>query len=133
MANLCQTRSPGTSVEIDLVSLQLAGGERGIRTPGGFKPTHAFQACALNHSAISPTNDRTVKKLFKVCNIFRSATPRSAPVPGAAAPINRQVLASSMSGAAPTLMRPRTDALRYAALWCRQYRYMVQFIEGAPS
>ena len=30
------------------------GGERGIRTPGGFKPTHAFQACALNHSAISP-------------------------------------------------------------------------------
>src|SRR5216684_3191075 len=50
------------------------GGERGIRTPGGFKPTHAFQACALNHSAISPTNDRTVTKLFKVCNIFRSAT-----------------------------------------------------------
>ena len=30
------------------------GGERGIRTPGGFYPTHAFQACALSHSAISP-------------------------------------------------------------------------------
>jgi hypothetical protein len=30
------------------------GGESGIRTHGRFWPTHAFQACALNHSAISP-------------------------------------------------------------------------------
>src|SRR5882724_9000435 len=66
-----------------------AGGERGIRTPGGFKPTHAFQACALNHSAISPTNDRTVKKLFKVCNIFRSATPPECARPGRSSP-NKQ-------------------------------------------
>src|SRR5437870_3422593 len=27
----------------------------GFEPPVGFKPTHAFQACALNHSAISPT------------------------------------------------------------------------------
>src|ERR1041384_2092246 len=26
----------------------------GFEPPVGFKPTHAFQACALNHSAISP-------------------------------------------------------------------------------
>ncbi len=31
-----------------------AGGERGIRTLGRVSPTHAFQACAFNHSAISP-------------------------------------------------------------------------------
>jgi hypothetical protein len=31
------------------------GGERGIRTPGTVSRTHAFQACALNHSAISPS------------------------------------------------------------------------------
>ncbi len=30
------------------------GGESGIRTHGRFNPTHAFQACALSHSAISP-------------------------------------------------------------------------------
>src|SRR3954471_18614992 len=31
-----------------------AGGESGIRTRGTVSRTHAFQACALNHSAISP-------------------------------------------------------------------------------
>ena len=30
------------------------GGESGIRTHGTFDSTQAFQACALNHSAISP-------------------------------------------------------------------------------
>ena len=30
------------------------GGETGIRTLGTFDSTHTFQACALNHSAISP-------------------------------------------------------------------------------
>ena len=31
-----------------------AGGESGIRTRGTIACTHAFQACALDHSAISP-------------------------------------------------------------------------------
>ncbi len=31
-----------------------SGGEGGIRTRGGCYTTHAFQACALNHSATSP-------------------------------------------------------------------------------
>ena len=31
-----------------------SGGEMGIRTPGDISATHAFQACAFNHSAISP-------------------------------------------------------------------------------
>ena len=30
------------------------GGGTGIRTPEGLAPQHAFQACALNHSAIPP-------------------------------------------------------------------------------
>lgn len=33
---------------------QIFGGERGIRTPGTLSRTHAFQACALNRSTISP-------------------------------------------------------------------------------
>ncbi len=32
-----------------------SGGESGIRTHGTCEGTHTFQACALNHSAISPT------------------------------------------------------------------------------
>ena len=32
----------------------LCGGESGIRTHGTVSRTHAFQACALSHSAISP-------------------------------------------------------------------------------
>ena len=31
-----------------------AGGEKGIRTLGTVSRTHAFQACSLNHSDISP-------------------------------------------------------------------------------
>src|SRR5579884_1505759 len=31
------------------------GGERGIRTHDRVSPIHAFQACAFNHSAISPS------------------------------------------------------------------------------
>ena len=30
------------------------GGETGIRTLGTCEDTHTFQACTLNHSAISP-------------------------------------------------------------------------------
>mgnify|MGYP007063389239 CR=1 FL=1 len=33
---------------------QFFGGESGIRTHGTCEGTHTFQACALNHSAISP-------------------------------------------------------------------------------
>ena len=32
------------------------GGENGIRTHERVSPLHAFQACAFNHSAISPCN-----------------------------------------------------------------------------
>jgi hypothetical protein len=32
----------------------MSGGESGIRTHGTVSRTHAFQACALSHSAISP-------------------------------------------------------------------------------
>ncbi len=39
------------------------GGENGIRTHDRIYPIHAFQACALNHSAISPK-----KLIFPVIN-----------------------------------------------------------------
>ena len=39
----------------DLEGLRVrTGGESGIRTHGTVSRTHAFQACALSHSAISP-------------------------------------------------------------------------------
>src|SRR6266542_1765118 len=34
--------------------LRGVGGERGIRTLGRVSPTHAFQACSIDHSDISP-------------------------------------------------------------------------------
>src|SRR5579864_5581717 len=34
------------------------GGERGIRTLDRVSPIHAFQACAFNHSAISPVRNK---------------------------------------------------------------------------
>ena len=40
----CSSRGPKVGI----------GGESGIRTHGRVSPTHAFQACAFNHSAISP-------------------------------------------------------------------------------
>src|SRR6266699_2990864 len=46
--------------------------ERGrFELPVGYKPTHAFQACALNHSAISPSAPATLKKPHNGRNIFR--------------------------------------------------------------
>ena len=45
----------------------------GFEPPVGFKPTHAFQACALNHSAISPASRLTLKQVPKGRNIFQLA------------------------------------------------------------
>ena len=45
--------------------LIINGGERGIRTLDRVSPIHAFQACAFNHSAISPgRNDGTSGQVF---------------------------------------------------------------------
>jgi hypothetical protein len=40
---------------VGLQACILCGGERGIRTLEGFYTLHAFQACAIDHSATSPT------------------------------------------------------------------------------
>src|SRR5213593_1212967 len=46
---------PGGVCRVQLHSPpSLINGESGIRTHGGVSPTHAFQACSLNHSDISP-------------------------------------------------------------------------------
>ena len=43
----------------------IGGGERGIRTLGTVSRTHAFQACAFNHSATSPHwNGRNIHKII---------------------------------------------------------------------
>src|SRR6266550_6581236 len=50
--------------------------ERGrFELPVGYKPTHAFQACALNHSAISPLHGAILKKHHNLRNIFHGARP----------------------------------------------------------
>jgi hypothetical protein len=38
------------------IELKLVAERGGFEPPVGYKPTHAFQACALNRSAISPAN-----------------------------------------------------------------------------
>jgi hypothetical protein len=48
-----------------------SGGERGIRTLGRVTPTHAFQACAFNHSAISPSGRLVCGYGSKVCGVCR--------------------------------------------------------------
>tara|TARA_Y100000590_G_scaffold40680_1_gene43428 strand:+ start:1304 stop:1450 length:147 start_codon:yes stop_codon:yes gene_type:complete len=42
------------------------GGESGIRTHGTIARTHTFQACALNHSAISPKGYYTFVKIDSI-------------------------------------------------------------------
>jgi hypothetical protein len=49
----------------------VAGGESGIRTHGTVSRTHAFQACALSHSAISP-----YRLLMKAAADFCKGEPR---------------------------------------------------------
>ena len=46
------------------------GGESGIRTHERVSPKHAFQACALNHSAISPLKIYKCPRMFSVASIF---------------------------------------------------------------
>ena len=55
----------GQTIDIGLIAnnlvrrngrLRQCGGESGIRTHGTVSRTHAFQACALSHSAISPVS-----------------------------------------------------------------------------
>ena len=42
----------------------------GFEPPVGFKPTHAFQACALNHSAISPSRRFILRQFLAIRNFF---------------------------------------------------------------
>jgi hypothetical protein len=42
----------------------------GFEPPVGFKPTHAFQACALNHSAISPAHIIYCEEAFEPTQYF---------------------------------------------------------------
>jgi hypothetical protein len=55
-------------------SFRLNGGERGIRTLDRVSPIHAFQACAFNHSAISPVGD--FGQLAKPHKPLSRSTPR---------------------------------------------------------
>ena len=76
----------------------ICGGETGIRTLEGHSPQHAFQACALNRSAISPVNHQIVThcpaarvgvehpahpfRAFQPCALNRSAI----------SPVNHQIV-----------------------------------------
>ena len=52
---------------------RLGGGEGGIRTLGRGKPTHAFQACALNRSATSPVKLKA--RAFGIASASRKPQP----------------------------------------------------------
>src|SRR3954451_10213516 len=54
------------------------GGERGIRTLGRVSPTHAFQACSIDHSDISPFR---INHLRAVWNSVAQNLPSIPPVP----------------------------------------------------
>jgi hypothetical protein len=49
------------------------GGQGGIRTRGGCYTTHAFQACALNHSATCPESDSLRQKLQRASSVAYGA------------------------------------------------------------
>ena len=56
--SLSEEPTTGESVASDPpVSGEVGGGQRGIRTLGRLSPTHAFQACAIDHSATCPFHD----------------------------------------------------------------------------
>src|SRR5579863_5597193 len=44
----------------------ITGGESGIRTHVRVSPKHAFQACAFNHSAISPVGEMPHLTVYKM-------------------------------------------------------------------
>ena len=58
---------------------QEIGGERGIRTLGRVSPTHAFQACAFNHSAISPSLESTTYGLLRLAQKAFCVRPPNVP------------------------------------------------------
>src|SRR5215204_3003773 len=61
------TKKRAGNLKISQTSPSASNGESGIRTHGGVSPTHAFQACSLNHSDISPRrSDSTTKKLISM-------------------------------------------------------------------
>src|SRR5215475_12468131 len=63
-------------------------GESGIRTHGGVTPTHAFQACSLNHSDISPEpSDSTTRIQTFISSIYRRRASRSEPAAASCEPI----------------------------------------------
>ena len=74
----------GFALRRALISLGLKGlgGESGIRTHVRVSPKHAFQACAFNHSAISPERncllEFTIGARSAVLGVEPSADPRQA-------------------------------------------------------
>src|SRR5437016_8886002 len=66
---------------------QCNGGESGIRTHGTVSRTHAFQACALSHSAISPEALLWKGRRCRVAGVspgIRTFSTAPAPLPRAA-------------------------------------------------
>ncbi len=93
-----------------------AGGEGGIRTLDRVSPIHAFQACALNHSATSPTLPAGARSLnqerspFKgeLCALNHSATSPTLPAGARSlnqerSPLKGELCALNHSATSPTL------------------------------
>ena len=90
------------------------GGERGIRTLDRVSPIHAFQACAFNHSAISPVQEPRV--FARTLRISRSRAVL-APAPAAG---RRWTARRSSTAHAGRQRRPaRAHGLSAASTHCR--------------
>ena len=57
------------------------GGGRGIRTLGTVSRTHAFQACAFNHSATPPDTGRSQRRNISRCSCHATGNTRKSVAP----------------------------------------------------
>src|SRR3954463_15857791 len=71
-----------------------SGGETGIRTLDRVSPIHAFQACAFNHSAISPVQElRVIARTLRISRgvpflgVANSGSSQAGPPSASAVPV----------------------------------------------
>src|SRR5438093_2520779 len=79
--------------------------ERGrFELPVGYKPTHAFQACALNHSAISPASKLHSEEALQPTQYFSFCN--GTPHPG---PSRVKAARNCSAGVRPPVIFPRAN------------------------
>jgi hypothetical protein len=91
-------------------SQNLIGGESGIRTHGRVSPTHAFQACAIDHSAISPFRINNLRSRLNWVNANCVTPPNVARSLTGARPASNAPSAFSIALVQPSVRSSATQA-----------------------